>query len=74
MRTAGALTVSPSMLFAGGVAGPGGCTWPRGMYLAPGGAPGPWGMYLVPGDAPGPRVKGVYLVPGGRTWSGTPPC
>ena len=54
MRTAHALTVSPSMLWAGGctwsqggVPGPGGCTWSQG------GAPGPGGVYLVPGGVPG---------------------
>ena len=69
MRTARALTVSPSMLcavggvylvpgvylFLGDVLGPGGCTWSQG------GVPGQ-GVYLVPGGVPGPR--GVYLVRG----------
>ena len=62
MRTARALTVSPSLLCAGGV------------YLVLGGgmsAPGlgrcllQEGVYLVTGGVPGP---------GGCTWSGTPPC
>ena len=44
----------------------GGCTWSRGVYLvwgvpAQGSVPGPAGVYLVP--------VGVYLVPGGCTWS-----
>ena len=79
MRTARALTVSPSMLCTGE-----GCTWSRGVYLVPGGTwsggctcswggtwfrgcvPGPRGVYLVLGGVPGPRgVPG----PGGCTWS-----
>ena len=51
MRTARALTVSPSMFCAGG------CTWSRGVYLVLGAVPG-LGVYLVPG---GVRPRG-YLV------------
>ena len=61
MRTAGALTVSPSMLCTGG------CTWSRGVYLVLGGVPGPGRCTWSWGAVPGPR--GVYLVPGGCTWS-----
>ena len=42
-----------SRLQRGGVPGPGGCTWSRGVYLVPGGVPGPGGVYLVPGGAGG---------------------
>ena len=79
MRTARALTVSPSMLCVGGFTWSRGCTWSRGvylvlgmLYLVLGGVPGPggctwsWGVYLVPGGVPGP--EGV-LGPGGCTWS-----
>ena len=70
MRTARALTVSPSMLCIGrgctwsrgGVPGPGGvtwfrgCTWSRGGYLV-------WGVYLAQGGVPGrggvPGLGGV---------------
>ena len=68
MRTARALTVSPSMLCVlggvylvpGGVpgaggctwSGGGGCTWSRGVYCS-------WGVYLVWGGVPGPGVGGV---------------
>ena len=55
MRTARALTVSASMLCAGGVPGPGGCV------------PGPGGGYLVPGWVC-TWSQGVYLV-WGCTWS-----
>ena len=65
MRTGRALTVSPSMLCAGG-----GCTWS-------GRVPGLGGVYLVPGGVPGPGgctcSRGVYLVLGGCTWSGGAP-
>ena len=59
-------------LVPGGVPGPRGCTWSRGVYLVPGGTwsggvPGPRGVYLVQGGVPGPG--GVYLVQGGCTWS-----
>ena len=61
----------------GGVPGPrGGVPGPRGVYLV-------WGVYLVPVGGGctwswGVGVctwswGGVYLVPGGGTWSGTPP-
>ena len=56
MRTARALTVSPSMLCAGG-----GGTWSRGVYLVPGGGlcvPGP-GSVPGPGGVPGPRGGGL---------------
>ena len=75
MRTARALTVSPSILCAGGVP-------VLGVYLVPGGVPGlggclllgvflVWGEVSALGGVPGPRG-----VPdsGGCTWSGTPPC
>ena len=69
MRTARALTVSPSMLCAGGCTWSGGSAWSQGrVYLVPG------GMYLVPGGVPGPGrslLRGC-LLPGGCTWSGTP--
>ena len=48
-------------LVPGGVPGPGGCTWSRGVYLVLGGVPGPGGVCL---SAP----------EGGGTWLGTPPC
>ena len=82
MRTARALTVSPSMICAGG------CTWsqgsvpaPRGVYLfrgctwSGGSVPGPGGVHLVWGDVPGPGEGipgpgGVHLVLGGCTFSG----
>ena len=60
----------------GGVPGSGwGCTWSRGLYLVrgvPGLVPGVYLVLggvpgLVPGSVPGPR--GVYLAPGGCTWS-----
>ena len=49
---------------AGGVPGPGGCTWPcGGVYLVPmGGVPGPGGCTLVWG---GYLVRGVYTGRGG---------
>ena len=74
MCTARALTVSPSMLCAGGVYLVPGGTWSRGVP-GQGGVPGPggctwsrggylvWGVYLVPGVCAWSR--GVYLVPGG---------
>ena len=70
MRTARALTVSPSMLCAGG------CTWSQGVYLVPGGVPGSggctwfWGVYLVPGvgGVPGPGGPGGVPGPGRCTW------
>ena len=56
MRTARALTVSPSMLYAGG------------MYLVPGGVPGPGGVYLVLWGCTWSGgctwAQGVYLVRG----------
>ena len=57
MRTGHSLSVfgGGGDLVPGGVPGPGGCTWSRGVYLVPGGVPGP---------------RGVYLVLGGCTWSG----
>ena len=66
MRTACALTVSPSMLCRGVYLVPG------GGYLVPGG-----GGYLVPGGVPGPggSAPGLESVPGlgGCTWSGGVP-
>ena len=50
MHTARALTISPSLLCAGGV------------YLVLGGVPGPGGVPGL-GGVPGPR--GTWLVPGG---------
>ena len=65
MRTARVLTVSPSMLCAGGMSAPGG-------YLVGWGVPGPgrcllWGVYLVWGCtwSGGCLLWGVYLVLGG---------
>ena len=62
----------------GGVPGPEGCTWSRGVYLVLGrvylvwrGVPGPGGVPGL-GGVPGPGgylVWGVYLVLGGCTWS-----
>ena len=73
MRTARALTLSPSILCGGGSApGRGVYLVPEGVYLVLGDVPGPrgvsapggctwsWGVYLVPGGVPGP---------GGCTWS-----
>ena len=57
MRTVRTLTVSPSMLCAGGVPGPGGCTWSQGVYLVLGGVPGPEG---VPGSRGVDLPRGVY--------------
>ena len=72
MRTTHTLTISASMLYSGGVPGPGGCTWSQGWGVGDvPGSRGTWsqgGVYLVLGGVPGPR--GVYLVPGGCTWSG----
>ena len=77
MRTARVLTVSPSMLCAGGgggVPGP-----PGAEHLVPGGVPGPGGTWsggcLRPGGVwsrgEGCTCSGgVYLVQGG-TWSGS---
>ena len=61
MRTARVLTVSPSMLCAGGCILWGGVPGPReGVYLVPG-----RGVYLVPGGVPGPRgVSALEGVPG----------
>ena len=50
----------------GGAPGPRGVPGPGRVYLVPGGVPG-LGGYLVPGGVPG--LWGVYLVPGGCTWS-----
>ena len=76
MRTARVLTVSPSMLCAGGG---GGCTWsggvpgPRGggEHLVPGGVPGPGGTWSGGSDpggrgvvAAGESVPGLGGVPG----------
>ena len=58
MRTARVLTVSPSMLCAGG----GVCSRGWGVYLLQGSVPGPGGG--VPGVG-GYLIWGVYLVPGG---------
>ena len=87
MRTARALTVSPSKLSTGGVylvprgvPGPAGCTWSRGgVYLVPGvcvpgprGVPGPGG---VPGHGSAPGPGGVvYLVQGGVPGPGGCTC
>ena len=58
MRTGRSLTLLLRVyLVPGGVPGPGGCTWSRGMYL-------------VPRRGCTWSVRGVYLVPGGCTWSG----
>ena len=67
--------------WSGGVPGPGGCTWSRGVVPGPGGCTWSWGMYLVwgvylvrgEGVVPGPGgvvflVPGGYLVLGGCTW------
>ena len=61
-------TVRSSSHLLGGVPGPRGCTWSRGVYLV-------MGVYLVLGGVPGPggctwsregcTWQGVYLVPGG---------
>ena len=75
MRTARALTVSPSMLCTGGVGG--GVPGPGGSLLL-GGVPGPGGcllpgVYLVLGGVCSWRgVPGLGSVPGlgGCTWSG----
>ena len=76
MRTTRTLTVSPSMLCAGGVSAPRGCTWSEGVS-APGGGECvcfrggvcSQGVYLVLGGVPGPGgctwSGGVYLVPEG---------
>ena len=78
MRTARALTISPSILCAvGGVPGLGGGVpgLGGGGVLGPrGGCTWSWGVYLVPWGVPGPGgvvpgSRGVYLVPGGFTWS-----
>ena len=45
----------PACTASGGVPGPGGCTWSRGVYLVP--LECTWS-------------RGVYLVPGGCSWSG----
>ena len=68
MRTGRTLTVFRSLLFPGGVSGPGGvpawsrgvCVWFRGVYL-----PGPGGCVWSRG--------GTCLVRGVCAWSGTPP-
>ena len=78
MRTSRALSVSPSMLCAGGVPGVGSVPSPRGVYLVQGDVPGSGGV-CSRGSAPGgctwsqggvcswegvPGPRGVYLVPG----------
>ena len=65
MRTARALTVSPSMLCRRGVPGP------RGVYLVPG------GVYLVWGGLPGLggcTWSGGVPSPGGAPGQVLPPC
>ena len=58
MLTTHALTVSPSMfLVRGGVPGPGGCTWSRGVYWSQ-------GVYLVWRGVPGPGGCTSRGVPG----------
>ena len=79
MRTARALTVSPSMLCrgvcSGGVPGPRGvgvctwswgvCTWSGGCTWSPWGVPGPRGCTWSQGGVPGPGgVPGLRGVPG----------
>ena len=59
MRTARALTVSPSKLCTRGCTGSwgvylvGGCTWFLGVYLVLGGLPGPQGCTWLGGPGPG---------------------
>ena len=65
MRTARALTLSPSIFSApGGGSLLGGCTWSRGVYLVPGGVPGPGGGVCSRGCTWswwGCLLRGVYL-------------
>ena len=82
MRTARVLTVSPSMLCVGGCTWsrgcllPGECTWSQAGVPGHGGAPCPGGgvdllpggVYLLLGGVCS-WWRGVYLVPGGCTWS-----
>ena len=66
MRTTHVLTVSPSMLCAGG------CTWSGEVCLVLGGVPGLGGA-PGPGGVPGqgtPDPGEVYLVPGGVPGAG----
>ena len=70
MRTARVLTVSPSMLCAGGGLLPGDLLW--GVYLVPGGCTWSGGVYLLRGGTwsrGGCLLWGVYLVMGRCTWS-----
>ena len=82
MRTARALSVSPSMLggctwVPGGVPGLRGCTWSQGVYLIPDGCIWSWGrvcsggVHLVLGGVWSkggvPGPRGMFA-PGGFTW------